>query len=88
MHQTCHNGHKIKMYFVMLGEVLKQLEGRLEEFISLEVLEKVCRNDTGVLATTLLPGDGLLQRFSVCFLHKIEGLQRSDFFFFFTSIIL
>lgn len=65
MHQTCHNGHKIKMYFVMLGEVLKQLEGRLEEFISLEVLEKVCRNDT------LLPGDGLLQRFSVCFLHKI-----------------
>lgn len=39
LHQTQHDGHKTKMgYFChALGRVLKQLEGGLEEAISLEV---------------------------------------------------
>lgn len=34
----------------MLGEVLKHLEGRFEESISLEVLEGACRNSIAAAA--------------------------------------
>lgn len=44
MHQA--DWHITKMGCHMLGEVLKHLEGRPEESILLEVLERDCRNCT------------------------------------------
>lgn len=48
MHQA--DWHITKMGCHMLGEALKHLEGRLEQSISLEVLERDCRNSVAVAA--------------------------------------
>lgn len=47
MHQA--DWHVTKMGCHMLGEALKHLEGRLEQSISLEVLERDCRSSLEVL---------------------------------------